>query len=61
MVNGSRGTVVAVDEHQRTITGHLDGTLRDEPGRVTTLPVGYLDAGYSPAATQAIRGPSASP
>lgn len=46
VVNGSRGTVVAVDEQSRTLTVHLDGLRRDEPGRVTVLPAEYLKAGH---------------
>jgi hypothetical protein len=45
VVNGSRGTVAAVDEHERTLTVRLDGTRRDE-GRTTVLPAEYLDAGH---------------
>jgi hypothetical protein len=46
VVNGSRGTVEDIDEHQRTVTVHLDATRSDEAGRVTTLPAEYLDGGH---------------
>ncbi len=46
VVNGSRGTVVAVDERQRTMRVHLDGRRRDEPGRLTFLSAEYLEAGH---------------
>jgi hypothetical protein len=46
VVNGSRGTVVAVDEQERTVTVQLDGSRRHHPGRVTVLPAEYLDAGH---------------
>jgi len=46
VVNGSRGTLVAVDERQRTMTVHLDGRRPDEPGRVSVLPTEYLQAGH---------------
>jgi conjugative relaxase-like TrwC/TraI family protein len=46
VVNGSRGTVEHIDEHQRTVTVHLDALRSDEAGRVTTLPAQYLDGGH---------------
>lgn len=46
VVNGSRGTVVAVDERERTVTMQVDGSRPNQPGRVTVLPAEYLDAGH---------------
>ena len=46
VVNGSRGTVAAVDERQRTMRVHIDGQRRDEPGRLTVLSTEYLEAGH---------------
>jgi conjugative relaxase-like TrwC/TraI family protein len=46
VVNGSRGTVVAVDEHQCTVAVQLDPGRRDEPARMTILSAEYLDAGH---------------
>ena len=46
VVNGARGTVAEVDEHERTLTVRLDRARGDESGRVTTLPAEYLDAGH---------------
>lgn len=46
VVNGSRGTVVAVDEHRRTLAVQLDPGRRDQPGRVSVLPAEYLEAGH---------------
>ena len=46
VVNGSRGTVVAVDEQQRTVTMQLDSSRPNNPGPVTVLPAEYLDAGH---------------
>jgi conjugative relaxase-like TrwC/TraI family protein len=46
VVNGSRGTLVAVDERERTVTMQLDGSRPSQPGRVTMLPAEYLDAGH---------------
>ena len=46
VVNGSRGTLVAVDEQERTVTVQLDGSSRRKAGRTTTLPAEYLDAGH---------------
>jgi conjugative relaxase-like TrwC/TraI family protein len=40
VVNGSRGTVTAVNEHSRTLAVQLDA------GRATVLSAQYLDAGY---------------
>jgi conjugative relaxase-like TrwC/TraI family protein len=45
VVNGSRGTVTAVDEHCRTVTVQLVGR-RDEPGHTSVLPPEYLEAGH---------------
>jgi hypothetical protein len=46
VVNGSRGIVVAVDERRRTMTVHLDGPRRDQPGSTGVLPAEYLEAGH---------------
>jgi conjugative relaxase-like TrwC/TraI family protein len=46
VVNGSRGTLVAIAEQERTVTVQLDGSSRKKAGRVTTLPAEYLDAGH---------------
>ncbi|MBJ7594915.1 MAG: AAA family ATPase [Candidatus Dormibacteraeota bacterium] len=46
VVNGSRGTLVAVDERQRTMTVHLDGRRLHEPGALRVLPAEYLDASH---------------
>jgi Ti-type conjugative transfer relaxase TraA len=45
VVNGSRGTVTAVDDHRRTVTVRLDG-LQGEPVHTSVLPAEYLEAGH---------------
>ena len=45
VTNGSRGTLVAVDERERTATVQLDGS-QTRPGRTTVLPAEYVDAGH---------------
>ena len=46
VVNGSRGTVAAVDERQRTLTVRLDSRRPDEPDTLSVLPAEYLEAGH---------------
>jgi conjugative relaxase-like TrwC/TraI family protein len=46
VVNGSRGTVVAVNERKRTMTVHLDGRRPEERGVLSVLPAEYLDASH---------------